>query len=155
MNPYVPVRLTLATVTSDKIGCGQRRSENFKSRAKVVWTRQFEKSHALGSMHAGISALSFCILIHLHWIVLKFILFNSHTNFGYFQHFCSAGREVFPVLWQCSSSTIWPSIHFCWWFKQKFRLMNQAYSPLIYASVISDSFPLVSIARSLLFLKCC
>jgi hypothetical protein len=65
LNPYVPARLTLATVTSDKIGCGQRRSENFKSRAKVVRTRQFEKSHALGSMHAGISALYLFIFIEL------------------------------------------------------------------------------------------
>jgi hypothetical protein len=40
-----------------------------------------------------------------------------------------------------------PLIYFCWWFKQKFRLIYQAYSLLIY--VISDSFLLVSIARSL------
>ena len=40
------------------------------------------------------------------YLGLKIILFDSHTNFGYFQHFCSAGREVFPALWQCSSSTI-------------------------------------------------
>ena len=45
LNPYVPARLTLATVTSDKIGSGQRRSENFKSRAQIVRARQFEKSH--------------------------------------------------------------------------------------------------------------
>ncbi len=41
----MPVKLNLATVTSDKIGSGQRRSENFKSRAQVVRARLFEKSH--------------------------------------------------------------------------------------------------------------
>ena len=40
---------------------------------------------------------------------------------------------------------------FCWWFKKKYLLMNQAYLLLLYET--SDLFLLVSIVRS--SLKCC
>ena len=111
------------------------------------WARQFESRF---DACAGISALSFRTHIHLHSIGRWIILFYSHTNFGYLQHFSSAGSEVFPAFWQCSSSTIRPLIYFCRWFKKKYLSMNQAYLLLLY--VTSDLFLLVSMVRSL---KCC
>ena len=111
LNPYVPVRLTPAAVTSGRIGSGQRRSKNFKSRALQSTSRL-----------PGPARPRPCNL--------KF----------------SARAQV-----QCAgiSCSFFPHTYLSS-FHRIFLLMNQAYLLLIY--VISDSFQLVSIARSL---KCC
>ena len=79
LNPYVPVRLTLATVTSDKIGSGQRRSENFKSRAQVVRARQFEKLHTrqIQCAKGSLLFLSFLLVIQAE------ISFNESSVFTF------------------------------------------------------------------------
>ncbi len=75
LNPYVPVRLTPATVTQDRIGSGQSSSENL-SRAQVIWALKCEKLHAPGSMHTGASALFFSAYL-LIFIPLFYKLFYS------------------------------------------------------------------------------